>query len=552
MRYVLAGSKSGGHVTTSEAHGRHIPVTRATFLADQVVGAPNGECPYVLLLGAGASASSGLPTASALIDRWRRQIFVNTRIGDTESTVGGEYDHWLESVYQGWLESLSGESEYSSLFEYIYKTREQRQMFIEKLIAPTRPGLGYFYLAGLIDAGWLNTVLTTNFDDLVQDALIQYFNRKAVVCAFDSTVSSFNASTLRPKIVKLHGDFLFSDIKNTETETLDLGSNMEDKLVELCENKGLIVVGYSGGDESVMAPIRENLRKNKKFLTKGIHWCVLDDHVSNGYTDGAAVGTGLSLLQRRYPDRVFVYQTQGFDEFMLGVFETADVQLPDGMLKPHARNLARDFYDACTEYEIDKRLTGPMRRHLQIAVKSLSEEGFRSESEMIKADAEFKEASTLQNRQQWDQALSLLEESLEVSRRVSSGEPARRRLFWLAVGRELGCLTGIAVCLSHGRSNLSDEAIAALDLARSGAVSSMRLPPSRSDDAEDGYLAALYNGICACGLLWPSASDTASLRADASALLTEMLSWPKGERQRMKLRSDLDIAPLLGAGAIQI
>ena len=102
-----------------------------------------------------------------------------------------EYEKWKcsEDGYDAHLRDLKdylgSDSEYGTLFQHLRKTREQRQMTIERLVGNTRPSPGYIYLAGLIAEKKINQILTTNFDDLVNDALLRYYDKKSIICAFD-------------------------------------------------------------------------------------------------------------------------------------------------------------------------------------------------------------------------------------------------------------------------------------------------------------------------------------------------------------------------------
>ena len=93
-----------------------------------------------------------------------------------------EYTEWEKSEYSEWLyelkDYLQTSSTYGTLFQYARKTREERQMYIEKLVDDKQPSPGYIYLAGLIKAGLIDRILTTNFDDLLNDSLVNYYGIK--------------------------------------------------------------------------------------------------------------------------------------------------------------------------------------------------------------------------------------------------------------------------------------------------------------------------------------------------------------------------------------
>ncbi|MET7773640.1 SIR2 family protein [Nocardia sp. NPDC005366] len=520
------------------------------YLSSQVAYAPVGECPYVLMIGAGASVSSGVLTASELIARWCEDLFAH----DNGYPTGGilefprpEFDEWLRESYPGRLEELKirygGDSEYGTLFQHFHKTREQRQMFVERSIETSKPGVGYFYLAGLIDSGYFSTVLTTNFDDLLNDALVRYFDRKSIVCAFDSAVTSFSSSSLRPKIIKLHGDFLYDSIGNTDAETLDLNSNMEDKLAEMCEDKGLIVVGYSGNDESVMTLLRDNLRRNRKFLTKGIHWCV-NEVPREGGTIEQGLSAGITNLAKRHGGRVFLYRSSGFDDLMLQFFEKAGLSLPKHLERPYTRNLAMDFINACGAFEVSSTLSSGMLRHKKIALASLDGAPDRQAIQLAKAKSEFETGKSLQRLRKNAEAAECFERSVELAN-VLLDEDMASIARWGAINRIMSCN------LSLGTLESSVEArLARFKLAFDLGIEQLK---SRPDGDKSEYASLLYNTICACGLMYAHAESElrAELDGHVERMAARLVSIDFGRRKMNKLAQDTDVRLLLTDGPLR-
>jgi len=124
-----------------------------------------------------------------------------------------------------------------------------------------------------------------------------------MLCAHDSSVNSLSVSSKRPKIVKLHGDYLFDDIKSSLRETESLEENTRNKFVEFSKDFGLIVVGYNGFDRSIMDVINY-LLKLDDHLQCGIYWCIRKgDLVSD------------EVRKLLWKDRVYFVLIDGFDEF---------------------------------------------------------------------------------------------------------------------------------------------------------------------------------------------------------------------------------------------
>ncbi len=146
----------------------------------------------------------------------------------------------------------NGGSEYCKCFER-YEPKEQgRQRYIESIIEKREPSFGYVVLANLMARNLINTIITTNFDDLVYSACTTFTGIRPIVYAYGVMASEMRFTAQRPKILKLHGDYLYSTLKNTNSELVAQDPNMASQLRQVLSEYGLIVIGYGGGDKSVM------------------------------------------------------------------------------------------------------------------------------------------------------------------------------------------------------------------------------------------------------------------------------------------------------------
>lgn len=251
---------------------------------------------YSLLIGAGCSVTSGIKSGSQLIDIWKKEIIENVDDYDKDSNI----ENYLEK--QNWYDERNP---YSSLFEKRYDLQRQRRAFVENEVSRGNPSIGYAYLVKLIENNYFNAIFTTNFDDLLNESFYRFSNVRPVVCAHDSAITSITVTSKRPKIIKLHGDYLFEDIKSTLRETESLEGNMKNKFIEFSKDYGLIVVGYAGNDRSIM-DILTFLLKKEEFFKNGIYWCVRngDENISD------------NLRKLLWKDRVYYVKIDGFDELM--------------------------------------------------------------------------------------------------------------------------------------------------------------------------------------------------------------------------------------------
>lgn len=190
---------------------------------------------YSLLLGAGCSVTSGIKSADELTTQWKKEIYIQENDIEEEEYAKINPDDYYNS--QMWYDSRNP---YSALFEKKYDLPRQRRMFIEREVRDKIPSIGYSYLIKLIENNYFKTLFTTNFDDLLNEAFYQYSTERPILCAHDSAISSITITSKRPKIIKLHGDYLFDDIKSTLRETESLEENIKNKFIEFAKDYGLI------------------------------------------------------------------------------------------------------------------------------------------------------------------------------------------------------------------------------------------------------------------------------------------------------------------------
>ena len=253
---------------------------------------------FSVFLGSGASVTSGVRSGQVLVNSWMDECI---KMENKDNLTKEEY--FSPSHAPEWFDPANP---YSSLFEHRYDLQRQRRIFVEHEVAGKTPSLGYAYLVNMIENGFFNTVFTTNFDDLLNEAFYQYSNNRPIVCAHDSSISGVSVTSDRPKVIKLHGDYLFDNIKTTLRETESLETNMRLKFQEFAKDYGLIVVGYSGQDRSIM-DILTFLLQQEDYFKNGIYWCIRKGEENN-------VGSELKKLLWR--ERVFYVIIDGFDELM--------------------------------------------------------------------------------------------------------------------------------------------------------------------------------------------------------------------------------------------
>jgi hypothetical protein len=232
------------------------------------------------LLGAGASAASGIPTASQMVEEFKIQLFCSESGTPRQSLELGESAVWrqIDAHFDGdgRFPAPGQPGDYSAFFEAAMPSPLDRRSYIENVAAGRSPSFGHLALAVLMALDKCRLIWTTNFDGMIEDAAAQiYGTAKKLTMAepelADRAIQALNEERW-PLYVKLHGDFHSVHLKNTSVELASQDEELRIALTSASQRYGLIVAGYSGRDESVMAALDQGLDTSSPFPS-GLYWC---------------------------------------------------------------------------------------------------------------------------------------------------------------------------------------------------------------------------------------------------------------------------------------
>jgi Tfp pilus assembly protein PilF len=263
---------------------------------------------FAFFLGAGCSVSSGIPAAATLVkDYWL------PRLCDLNAVAADGHDSWIRSEFPGYNTSEAAVL-YGPIMERLFLFPDDRQLEIERLCDGLFPGFGYAVMAGLValDGGHFNVVLTTNFDDLIADALYLFTRARPLVIHHESLAGFIRPTRTRPLVVKLHGDHRLAP-QNTASETEALKGAIEQSVRGLLRDRTLIFVGYGGADKGVVH-LLESLPDDQPL--PGVYWV------------NRREPNGIIRLWLNKRNAIWV-GTEGFDELMLLVHDAFDLSHPD-------------------------------------------------------------------------------------------------------------------------------------------------------------------------------------------------------------------------------
>lgn len=247
-----------------------------TFLRQYEIRSPN----VMWFLGAGASAAAGIPTAYNMIWDFKRLLFCSAQKIPLAACadIGGSP---LRQRIQQYFNAAGGhppedsQEEYSHYFSLAYPDVRDRRAYIERKVANSSPSYGHLALATLLKIDKARLIWTTNFDRMVEDAAIEIFGSSgklvtATIESADIAMAAINAGRW-PVLVKLHGDFQSTQLKNIKEELQEQDAELGASLTEACKRYGMAVVGYSGRDSSVMNALEAGLHNGRGFPF-GLFW----------------------------------------------------------------------------------------------------------------------------------------------------------------------------------------------------------------------------------------------------------------------------------------
>jgi hypothetical protein len=185
---------------------------------------------FVLMLGAGASMSSGVKSTPKL----------------------------MEELLQQYGSDLNGSDRLEDRFDKLWKRTSDRDR--RALLEPYldhEPSVGYGKLAALIEAGYFDLALTFNFDDLVEKALtgIGFSDFKRVIrgeTIDDEMQTLVDATEPRFKLIKLHGSLESSDHFLFDVNEMNEYPPTVGALVNRVTSRDIVMCGYGFKDVCVI------------------------------------------------------------------------------------------------------------------------------------------------------------------------------------------------------------------------------------------------------------------------------------------------------------
>ncbi len=278
---------------------------------------------YALLLGSGISRNAGILTG------WEITLDLIERLADT---MGESEECKLNSPEKWYVNKFQKEPNYSDLLEDLARTPAERTQLLRSYFEPTeeteeeqeqgikQPTRAHHAIAQLVKNGFIRMILTTNFDRLMEQVLTEVGVNPSVISSKDNFKGALPYIHSPCTLVKLHGDYLDTRIRNTEKELSEYDAELDEYLDRILDEFGLVVCGWSAEWDIALRNAMERC-PNRRFQT---FWTVR----------GNVTEYGMDLIRRRAAVEVPI---QGADEFFSSLEEK--VTSITEYRKPHPVNL---------------------------------------------------------------------------------------------------------------------------------------------------------------------------------------------------------------------
>lgn len=232
-------------------------------------------------LGAGASRSSGLPTATDLV--WDLKLRYYCAQENQDVVAHDVSNRAVQARIQAYMDSkgfppIWDPAEYSFYFELLFgKDYAAQQKYLNRALATEKISstIGHRALAALLYLDLARIIFTTNFDEVVESAYASVAGKNLTTFHLEGSYAALEAlnSEKFPFYAKVHGDFRYQTVKNLAADLLHNDREIQKCFVAAAARFGMVVSGYSGRDGNVMAMLREAIEQNNSF-PHGLYWTV--------------------------------------------------------------------------------------------------------------------------------------------------------------------------------------------------------------------------------------------------------------------------------------
>ena len=198
---------------------------------------------FACLLGSGLSRAAQIPTG------WEVTLSLIRRVALLQKVTGqADWAAWYKAEFKE-------EPSYSDLLDALTSTPDERRSIMHSFIDPTAddlaegrkvPTRAHRAIAKLVQGEFIRAIITTNFDRLIERAIQDIGIEPTVIKSVDDLKGAVPIVHSRCYVIKVHGDYLDTRIRNTENELSFYPPELDSFLDRIFDEFALIVCGWSG------------------------------------------------------------------------------------------------------------------------------------------------------------------------------------------------------------------------------------------------------------------------------------------------------------------
>lgn len=218
---------------------------------------------YAVLLGSGVSRAAKIPTG------WEITLELARKVAALEGEdCGTDPAGWYRTKF-------NSDPDYAQLLDGVAKTPAERQQLLRSYWEPSdgereegakQPTTAHRAIAELVKRGYVRVILTTNFDRLMELALQDAGVQPTVLSSPDHIDGAMPLIHTPCTVIKVHGDYLDTRIRNTPQELATYPQQVDLLLDRVIDEFGLIICGWSAEwDEALRTAITR--ASSRRFST---------------------------------------------------------------------------------------------------------------------------------------------------------------------------------------------------------------------------------------------------------------------------------------------
>jgi tetratricopeptide (TPR) repeat protein len=273
----------------------------------------------VFLIGAGCSYSAGIPLAGEIARQCAIDLSSKYSAGKFKTEDAVAALNWLieRQKFKPALDSTEPEwgKLYGRIFQEHFKADPQQRDIILKAIDKSEGKINWAHvcLGELVNRGYIHTVLTTNFDQLVLQGIIRTGLLPVIADGIES-LTRISSRPQHPQVVYLHGSMHTYSPRNSLRAVKETREDLsfEGTLYNLVKDCSmLVVIGYGGGEEGVMDLLKDAARQFQNLV---IYWVMHEESfelLSNPAKELLEIGNNKFFIPNYDADNLFAEIMEG-------------------------------------------------------------------------------------------------------------------------------------------------------------------------------------------------------------------------------------------------